>query len=92
MHDSLIEDLNESLDMEEVRLHSGESVAELVKNFQWNQQEMEKIIDELFADGTTISRIAHLLLFAELLIKRQPLEKLDIYETTFQSLLRNLRF
>ena len=92
MHDSLIEDLNESLDMEEVRLHSGESVAELVKNFQWNQQEMEKIIDELFADGTTISRIAHLLLFAELLIKRQPLEKLNIYETTFQSLLRNLRF
>ena len=92
MHDSLIEDLNESLGMEEVRLHSGESVAELVKNFQWNRQEMEKIIDELFADGTTISRIAHLLLFAELLIKRQPLEKLDIYETTFQSLLRNLRF
>ena len=77
--------------MEEVRLHSSESVAELAKNFQWNKQEMEKIVDELFADRTTLSRIAHLL-FAELLIRRHALEKLNIYETTFHSLLRNLRF
>ena len=78
--------------MEEARLHSRESVAESAKNFQWNKQEMEKIVDELFADRTTFSRITHLLLFTELLIKRYPHEKLNIYETTFQSIARNLRF
>ena len=78
--------------MEGVRLHSRENAAELSKNFQWNKQEMEKIVDELFPDKTTLSRIAHLLLFTELLIKRYPHEKLNIYETTFQSIARNLRF
>ena len=95
MDDSLINELVEKfqlLSMEEVRLHSRDSVAKLAENFQWNKREMEKIVEELFADKTTLSRIAHLLLFAELLIERYPLEKLDIYETVFQSLTHNLRF
>ena len=75
--------------MEEARLHSRESVAESAKNFQWNKQEMEKIVDELFEDRTTLSHIAHLLLFTELLIECYPNEKLDIYQTTFESILRN---
>lgn len=81
-----------SLSMEEVRRFSGKNVAELAKTFQWNVQDMKKIVDEVFADGTTLSRIAHLLLFAELLIERFPLEKLNIYETTFKSIARNLNF
>ena len=95
MCDSSFDDLAEKfqlLSMEEVRLHSREDVAELAKSFQWDKVKMEKIVDELFADKTSLSRIAHLLLFAELLIERFPLEKINIYETTFQSLTRNLRF
>lgn len=81
----------QSLSMEEVRRFSGKDVAILAEKFQWNKQEMEKIVDEMFADGTTLSRVAHLLLFTELLIARYPLEKMNIYETTFTSLNRNLR-
>lgn len=82
----------QSLSMEEVQRFSGEDVAKLAEKFQWDKQEMEKIVDEVFEDRTTLSRIAHLLLFAELLIARFPNEKLNIYETTFKSLSRNLRF
>lgn len=81
-----------SLSMEEVRRFSGKDVDKLAENFQWNVRDMEKIVDEVFADGTTLSRIAHLLLFTELLIERFPLEKLIIYETTFKSIARNLSF
>lgn len=78
--------------LEEVRKYSGEELAELAKDFQWDKQQMEKIADELFSDGTTLSRIAHLLVFAEMLIDRQPDEKLTIYETTVKSIARNLCF
>ena len=76
--------------MEEMRMYSRENVAELDK-FPIKRQ-MEKIVDEMFADKTTLSHIAHLLLFAELLIERYPLEKLNIYESTFQNLGHNLHF
>lgn len=80
------------LGMEDVRRISGEEISELARHFQWNVQDMEKIVEDLLSDGVTLSRIAHLLLFAELLVERFPLQKTDIHETTLQSIARNLRF
>lgn len=82
----------QALNLKEVREYSGDAIAELAKNFRWNEREMEKFVDEIFSDRTTLSRIAHLLLFTEMIIDRYPDEKLNIYETTFKSLARNLRF
>ena len=75
-----------------MRLHFRDNVVKITENFKWNKKEMENTVDELFPDRTTLSHIAHLLLFAELLIKRYPHKKLDIYETIFKSILQNLLF
>lgn len=82
----------QKLTMKEVKDYSRDELVELAKNFQWNEREMEGIVDELFEDRRILCRIAHLLLFTEVLIERFPREKLNIYETTFKSLARNLRF
>lgn len=80
------------LTMEDVRCSSSKGVAEIVNDFRWDESGIEKIIDEVFTNGSTLSRVAHVLLFAELLVERYPLNKLAIYEATFKSLARNLSY